>query len=136
MISSLNASRIRQSNIRKPLVLWLSPWHKRHTLISRIFAISRVYYIKHVFQQQQFHQHLDLTIFLKLVKLWTRNQQNWVYHCVFQKIREMTAGHLYQGLDQSTKGFLMFVGHGKFGKKYSKRTIRLFFLNLGWKNRT
>ena len=26
----------------------------------------------------------------------------------FQKIREMNEGHLYQGLDQSTKGFLMF----------------------------
>ena len=27
----------------------------------------------------------------------------------FQKIREIAAGHLYQGLDQSTKGFLMFA---------------------------
>ena len=26
----------------------------------------------------------------------------------FQKICEIAAGHLYQGLDQSTKGFLMF----------------------------
>ena len=26
----------------------------------------------------------------------------------FQKIREINAGHLYQGLDQSTKGFFMF----------------------------
>ena len=26
----------------------------------------------------------------------------------FQKIRQIAAGYLYQGLDQSTKGFLMF----------------------------
>jgi hypothetical protein len=27
----------------------------------------------------------------------------------FKKIRENPAGHLYQGLDQSPQGFLMFV---------------------------
>jgi hypothetical protein len=27
----------------------------------------------------------------------------------FKKNREINAGHLYQGLNQSTKGFLMFV---------------------------
>ena len=31
-----------------------------------------------------------------------------VLYCKFQKVREMTSDHLYKGLDQSTKGFLMF----------------------------
>ena len=29
--------------------------------------------------------------------------------CQYQKIREITAGHLYQGLGQSPQSFLMFV---------------------------
>ena len=63
-----------------------------------------------------------------------------VLYCKFQKIREMTAGHLYQGLDQSTKGFLMFkTGHTSIdwiGKKkvFSSFGYMRFRSNRKWEN--
>ena len=44
----------------------------------------------------------------------------------FQKIPEINAGHLYQGLDQSTKGFLMFERYLEIG-----RTIKVEAVEFG-----
>ena len=50
----------------------------------------------------------------------------------FQKIREINAGHLYQGLDQSTKGFLMFEKRRKESWQSSGWTPHNGWRWYGW----
>ena len=44
----------------------------------------------------------------------------------FKKVREINAGPLYQGLDQSTKGFFMFVRNSILNQ-FDEFFVRHFF---------
>ena len=77
-----------KANIRKPLVLWSSPWYKWPEVISRIFLKIGLLLWKTV---------ESVLIYKKFVKsrLFCWNSVLYGKLGQFKKIREIIAGHLY-----------------------------------------
>ena len=105
------------NKIERPLVLWSSPWYKWPAAISRSFLNwPSLQYNTHL-SAETLHFAMEnsgkCTYLQKIcqikvsIKLFCWNALLILQTRPISKIREIAASHLYQGLDQSTEGFLV-----------------------------